>query len=138
MDQGADSNKGYSNGDYESLVWAVVGSNSSRDLVELLLARGTVVEGTGTLIAAAEHGNLGAVKLLLEHGERTGDMDLEEVEDYGSYDYRKLDDQGTALYKAAAEGHPEIVDILLEQGGKFETWRWKGSVCGAHCRREGT
>ena len=68
LNQGADSNNGYSNGDYESLVWAVVGSNSLLDLVELLLARGTVVKGTGALIAAAEHGNLGAVKLLLEHG----------------------------------------------------------------------
>ena len=116
LDQGADPNNGYSNGDYESLVWTILGSNSSPDLVGLLLARGTVVVGSGALIAAAEHGNLGAVKLLLEHGERTGDLDLEEVEEYGSYDDRKLDDQGTALYKAAAEGHSEIVDVLLGKG----------------------
>ena len=116
LDHGADPNNGYSNGDYESLVWAILGSDSSPDLVGLLLARGTVVVGSGALIAAAEHGNLGAVKLLLEHGERTGDLNLEEVEEYGSYDDRKLDDQGTALYKAAAEGHSEIVDVLLEKG----------------------
>ena len=116
LDQGADPNNGYANGDYESLVWAILGSNSSPDLVGLLLARGTVVMGSGALIAAAEHGNLGAVKLLLEHGERTRDLDLEEVEEYGSYDERKFDDQGTALYKAAAEGHTEIVDVLLEKG----------------------
>ena len=72
--------------------------------------------GSGALIAAAEHGNLGAVKLLLDHGQRTGDLALEEVEEYGSYDDRKLDDQGTALYKAAAEGHSEIVDVLLGKG----------------------
>ena len=116
LDQGADPNNGYSNGDYESLVWAILGSSSSPDLVGLLLARGTVVMGSGALIAAAEHGKLGAVKLLLEHGERTGDLDLEEVEEYGSYDERKLDDQGTALYKAAAGGHVEIVDVLLKKG----------------------
>ena len=114
LDHGADPNNGYSDGDYESLVWAIL--NSSHDLVRLLLARGTVVVGSGALIAAAEHGNLGAVQVLLEHGERTGDLDLEEVEEYGSYDERKLDDQGTALYKAAAEGHSEIVDVLLEKG----------------------
>ena len=116
LDQGADPNNGYCNGDYESLVWAIAGSNASLDMVNLLLARGTVVKGTGAMIAAAEHGNLGAVTLLLMHGERTGDLDLEEVEEYGSYDHRKTDDQGTALYKAAVEGHLEIVEILLGKG----------------------
>ena len=78
LDQGADPKNGYSSSDYESLVWAILGSNSSQGLVDLLLARGTVVVmGSGTLIAAAEHGNLGAVKLLLEHGKRTGDLDLD-------------------------------------------------------------
>ena len=36
-----------------------------------------VVMGSGTLTAAAEHGNLGAVKLLLGRGKRTGDLDLD-------------------------------------------------------------
>lgn len=116
LDHGADPNNGYVLGDYESLVWATVGSHASLEMVDLLLARGTVVKGTGTLIAAAEHGNLEAVKLLLKHGGKTGDLDLEELEDYGSYDPRKLDDQGTALYSAAAQGHLEIVETLLEKG----------------------
>ena len=47
------------------------------------------------------------------HGERTADLGLEEVEEYGSYDHRKVDDLGMALYKAAVEGPLEIVDILL-------------------------
>ena len=117
LDRGADPNNGYCLGEYESLVWAILGNEASLDMVRLLLARGTVVKGTGSLIAAAEHGNLGAVKLLLENK----DVDLEEVEDYGAYDGRKLDDQGTALYKAAAEGHLEIIDVLLSQGanGRF-------------------
>ncbi len=116
LDEGADPNNGYFSGDYESLVWAILGSNASLDIVRLLLAQGTVVKGTGALIAAAEHGNLEAVKLLLEHGQKTGDLDLEELEEYGSYDHRKGDDEGTALYKAAAEGHSEIVDVLLQNG----------------------
>lgn len=116
LDEGADPNIGYPCGDYEALVWAIVGSNASLELVELLLARGTVVKGTGALIAAAENGNIGAVKLLLEHGEKIGDLALEEIEEWGSYDDRKLDDQGPALYKAAANGHPAIVELLLEKG----------------------
>lgn len=43
-------------------------------------------------------------------------MDLKELEEYESYDHRKLDDQGIALYKATVEGHLEIVNILLDKG----------------------
>ena len=137
LDSGADPNNGYCNGDYESLVWAITGSNASLDIVNLLLARGTVVKGTGALIAAAEHGNLGAVKLLLTHGERTGDLDLEEVEEYGTYDHRKADDQGTALYKAAVEGHSEIVDILLEKGADARFRDAKGRSVADVAREKG-
>ena len=116
LDAGADSNIGYPCGGYMALVWAIVGSNASLEMVELLLARGTVIKGTGALIAAAENGNIGAVKLLLEHGEKTGDLALEETEEWGGYDDRKLDDQGPALYKAAANGYLAIVELLLEKG----------------------
>ena len=116
LDEGADPNIGYPCGDYEALVWVIVDSNASLEMVELLLARGTVIKGTGALIAAAENGNIGAVKLLLEHGEKTGDLALEEIEGWGGYDDRKLDDQGPALYKAAASGYLVIVEVLLEKG----------------------
>ena len=112
LDRGANPNSGYPSGDYESLVWAIIGDHASMDMVRLLLARGTAVKGTGALIAAAEHGKLGAVNLLLE----SPDVDLEEVDEYGTYDERKLDDQGTALYKAASGGHLAVVDILLQNG----------------------
>lgn len=88
-------------------------------MVILLLMRRIVVKRIEALLAAAEHGNLGVVELLLEHGERTRDLDLEELEELEeieSYDDRKLDHQGIALYKAAVEGHSEIVDILLKTG----------------------
>ena len=50
---------------------------------------------------------------------------MEEVEEYGEYDSRKLDDQGTALYEAAANGHFQVVDFLLEKGAdpKFKDRR---------------
>ena len=37
---------------------------------ELLLARGTVIEGTGALIRVVEKGNIRAVKFLLEYERR--------------------------------------------------------------------
>ena len=116
LEEGAEFNIGYSSGGSRALVWAIVGSNASLEMVELLLTRGTVIKGTGALIAAAENGNIGAVKLLLKHGEKTGDLALEETEEWGGYDDRKLNDQGPALYKAAANGYLAIVDLLLEKG----------------------
>lgn len=55
--QGADPNNGYFM-DYEALIWAIVGSHASLEIVKLLLGHGTLVKGTGALIAAAENGNL--------------------------------------------------------------------------------
>lgn len=112
LDHGADPNNGYFVGEWEALIWAIVGDKASLNMVRLLLERGTKVKGTGALIAAAEHGNLRAVELLLENG----DLDLEEVEEYGSWDHRKLDNQGTALYKAAEGGHMDILETLIRQG----------------------
>ena len=68
------------------------------------------------LIAAAEHGKPDAVVLLLKHREKTGDLSLEETEEYGDQDYRKPDNQGTAMYAAAANGHSEIVNVLFRKG----------------------
>ena len=114
LDRGANPNSDYPWGDYTALIWAIIGDHASLEMVRLLLARGAMVKGTGALVAAAEHGNREAIELLLEKE----DADLEEVEEYGAYDGRKLDGMGTALYKAAAEGHADIVDLLLKKGAK--------------------
>ena len=116
LDRGADPNCGYPLGHYEALVWAIIGDQASLEVVKLLLESGTKVKGTGSLIAAAEYGQFAALRLLVEHGSKDGDCDLEKVEEYGEYDSRKLDDQGTALYKAAANGHLDVVSFLLEKG----------------------
>ncbi|KAI4158944.1 MAG: hypothetical protein LQ342_006977 [Letrouitia transgressa] len=125
LDRGADPNCGYPLGDYEALVWAIIGDRASLEIVDLLLEKGTKIKETGSLIAAAEHGNLEALRLLVEHESKSGGCDLEEVEEYGEYSSRKLDDQGTALYKATANGHLQIVEFLLEKGAdsKFKDRR---------------
>ncbi|KAG6985272.1 hypothetical protein G7Y79_00146g102150 [Physcia stellaris] len=100
LDRGADPNCGYALGDYEALVWAIVGPSASLDVVRLLLERGAVVKGSGALIAATE-----------------SDVDVEEVEEYGAYyDKEKEAGLGTALYAAAKGGREEIVHVLFGKG----------------------
>lgn len=112
LDRGANPDSDYPAGEYTALIWAIIGHRASLDLLRLLLARGAGLKKTGALIAAAEHGKLEAVELLVGNE----DVDLEEVEEYGDWDGRKQDDMGTALYKAAAEGHVQIVEFLLKKG----------------------
>ncbi|KAL8717312.1 MAG: hypothetical protein Q9225_005429 [Loekoesia sp. 1 TL-2023] len=126
--KGADPNSDYPLGEYTSLLWAIVGDrnqgSTGEKMLRLLLDHGAIVKRTGALIAAAEHGNLKAVEMILNM--RSEEVDLEEVEEYGAYDERKLDDMGTALYKAAAGGWVEIVDILLRKGADREFRDCKG------------
>lgn len=125
LEKGADPNTGYASGtgEYEALVWAIIGQNSKLSIVKLLLDKGAVVKGTGALIAAAEHGNLAAVELLLE----SADVDLEEVEEYGAYvNKEKEENLGTALYVAAKEGHAGIVNVLLDKGANVQFKTQKG------------
>ncbi|KAL2049315.1 hypothetical protein ABVK25_010412 [Lepraria finkii] len=112
LDQGAGPNSNHALGCYISLIWPNVGDKASLDLPRLLLERGAVVKREGALIAAAEHGNLGAIELLLGNG----DVDLEEVVEYRDYDSRKLNDQRTALYKAATNGDGDTVDFFPKKG----------------------
>jgi ankyrin repeat protein len=123
LEQGADPNCGFASGDYEALVWATVGPNAKLNVVSLLIDGGVMVKGTGALIAAAEHGNLAAVELLLENA----DVDLEEVEEYGGYyDKNKQANLGTAFYTAAKEGHADIIDVLLGRGANVHFKTQKG------------
>ncbi|KAL9029297.1 MAG: hypothetical protein Q9196_002454 [Gyalolechia fulgens] len=119
LQRGADPNSDYPFGDYSAVVLAILDQGrTGEEMLKLLLDHGASVKGTGGLIAAAEVGNVKAVKMLLES--RREELDLEEVEEYGGYDERKLNDMGTALYKAAAAGWVEIVDILLKRGANRE------------------
>lgn len=117
LDEGYDPNNPYCGWYYTPLVWAIVGRHPSLEIVELLLERGIEVKETGALIAAIDEGNIAAVDILLRHGEKTGELFLEELE--GEYDgiaSWSNDDVGTALFKAAAAGQAEIVDMLLDKG----------------------
>lgn len=87
------------------IIVAIIGNRiqHSTEMLRVLFEHGAKHEETGALIAAAEHGNLEAVKLIFE---MIGDeADLEEETEEGLMDPRVRYDHGTALYKAAAGGH---------------------------------
>ena len=127
LENGANPNIGYPLGRYEALVWSIVGDNASTKVVDLLLKHGVKVKGSGAVTAAAEHGNMSALQLLLEQEKAMeGGQDLEEVENYGEEDPRALDDQGTPLYKAAATGHVDVVELLIKEGASTDFRDRKG------------
>ena len=50
---------------------------------------------------------------------RGDQVDLEEETEGGLMDPRVRDDDGTALYKAAAGGHAGVVDVLIRKGANI-------------------
>ncbi|KAI4101984.1 MAG: hypothetical protein LQ345_007394, partial [Seirophora villosa] len=103
-------------GDHTAIFWAIIGDRNQQgtEMLRILFEHGTKLEGTGALIAAAEHRNLEAVKLLSDM--KGNKVDLEEETEEGLRDPRVRADDGTALYKAAAGGHAEICDLLVRKG----------------------
>jgi len=82
-------------------------STGDTGVMAALLSGGADVErahpdGATPLMAAARTGNVGAVRLLLEHGADPNAKDSFQEQ--------------TALMWAAAEGHLEVVDVLLNAG----------------------
>ncbi|KAI4137605.1 MAG: hypothetical protein LQ341_005077 [Variospora aurantia] len=89
----------------------------STEMLRVLFEHGATIEETGALIRAAEVGNVEAVKLIFEI--KGDEVVLEEETEEGLVDRRMRNDDGTALYKAAAGGHAEIVDILIRKGANI-------------------
>ncbi|TGO18197.1 hypothetical protein BTUL_0011g00010 [Botrytis tulipae] len=75
LENGQDPNNGSSSGDREAIIWAMVGDFPSLEFIKLMLRYGFKTQGTGAAIAAAELGNLEALKLFVEADR---DLDLEE------------------------------------------------------------
>ncbi|KAL8652122.1 MAG: hypothetical protein Q9210_002873 [Variospora velana] len=102
-------------GDTIAVTAAIVDDRNihSVEMLRVLFEHGAKIEGTGALIRAAEVGNVEAVKLIFEM--KSEEVVLEEETAEGLMDRRRRKDDGTALYKAAAGGHAEIVDILIRK-----------------------
>lgn len=105
LEAGADPNAawGLPNEGWELGICALVEDNPSHatEILRLLLKYGWRLENTVTHIAAAELGDMDALRLLIEHGadkERDGGWNISDI----LADYTTC--SGTALYRAAYKG----------------------------------
>lgn len=131
LENGQDPNDAW--GGYDDLepgVAALVGEKPSLEILHLMLQHGWNQKRSATHIAAAELGNMEALKLLVEHG-----ADLEEACGWWpNCCIIEVDKWGTALYRAAYKGQKEPVAYLLGKGaniwfkdekGRFILWAAK-------------
>lgn len=112
LENGQDPNKAWGCDDQEPALLALTSDKSSLEIIRLMLQHGWKPRQSSVLIAAAECGNLDAVRLLVEHG-----ADLEHVEPWW-FTRTGIDgnEWGTALYRAALKGQAEPVAYLLDSG----------------------
>lgn len=112
LEHGANPNSGKVIDEYKTIL-AGTAENGKVDVVKLLLEHGAKLKGSNALVVAAERGQLDVVKFLVELGE---ELEIDEMGVEHPTDPRETEDMGSALHKAATEGHKGIVELLLEHG----------------------
>jgi ankyrin repeat protein len=101
--------------EYKSIL-AGAAEKGKVDVVELLLAHGARLRGSGAIVAAAEEGEVESVKFLLGRE----DLDIDELGIEHPTNRRGTKDMGTALHHAVRRGHREIVELLVERGANVD------------------
>ncbi|KAI0191892.1 ankyrin repeat-containing protein [Astrocystis sublimbata] len=115
LQAGVNPNQTHDYRGYEAAVLAVAGPCPKSDIIRYMLQYGWTQYEESAHIAAAETGNLEALKLLVEaaHG-----PDLEHNWPWWPQDYEEYEvvGMGTALHRAALKGQEETARYLVEQG----------------------
>jgi hypothetical protein len=114
LGNGADPNYPRPVDEYKSIL-ADAAEMGKVDVLELPLAHGARLRGSGVLVAAAEEGEVESVKFLLGRE----DLDIDELGIEHPTDPRGIKDMGTALHHAVRRGH-EIVELLVERGANVD------------------
>ncbi|KAI0394670.1 ankyrin repeat-containing protein [Xylariaceae sp. FL0594] len=123
---GADPDSTWGYQEHEAGVWAVVGPNKSLDILRLMLEHGWTQKGSTAHIAAAETGDMQALKLLVE-AENAAEMEC--ADPWWPIPSEGKGEPGTALYRAALNGQEEAVRYLLEKGADPSYKDAKGRSC---------
>jgi ankyrin repeat protein len=115
---GADCNWSYAGKDamgsqatLPAIHWAVLAGR--RDVVDLMLARGSRFAGTGVLISAVNSGNIEMMKLFLSKGAG--------VNEHAATGW-------TPLHAAAFKGRADMVQLLISRGAKTSAVSMDGST----------
>lgn len=120
LESGFDPNT--ANGDSDGSPGTVAVRENSIKALQLMLQYGWRQEDGETHIAAAELGNLEALRLLVEEG----NADIEIAAGWWNYGIYEGDRIGTALYRAAIKSQVESVAYLLERGARTDFKDKKG------------
>lgn len=117
LENGQDPNEAWGYNDSQISVLPLDGMNEpSIQLLQLLLEYGLKSQETAAHIAAAELGNMEALRILVHHG-----ANLEFVDAWWfNPAIVESDRQGTALYRAAYKGQVESVKYLLGKGASLQ------------------
>jgi hypothetical protein len=114
----------------------VCGETGSIEMLMLLLAHGISPEETGVGNAAADEWNLGALRLLLDHGV--------DIEDRSMIGYLFDDDGdepeescGAAIYRAGRHGHFDCAELLLDRGADQKAKDDGGTSCVGIAKKRG-
>ncbi|KAI1463480.1 ankyrin repeat-containing protein [Daldinia caldariorum] len=130
---GVDPNQAWGYQEHEAGVWAVVGPHRSPEFLRTMLSHGWKQADSTAHIAAAEHGDMEILRLLVE----AGSAKLEATDPWwGNPTEIEADRWGTALYRAALKGQEDAVAYLLEKGADPSFKDEKGRSC-AWAAREG-
>ncbi|KAI1802494.1 ankyrin repeat-containing protein [Daldinia bambusicola] len=130
---GVNPNQAWGYQEYEAGVWAVVGPHRSPEFLQTMLRHGWKQIDSTAHIAAAEHGDMEILCLLVE----AGGAKLESTDPWwGNPAEIEADRWGTALYRAALKGQEDAVAYLLERGADPSFKDTKGRSC-AWAAREG-
>ena len=115
LSHGADPNSGHLVTETYSAL-AAAADHGFLDFVALLVQHGAHVSAGGALAAAAENGHVQVVEFLIEQG---ADIDEVGVHDFG--DSRKIPREGAPLHKAAARGDVAMAKLLVNKGANINT-----------------
>lgn len=114
LDHGVDVSQPVSYHPYETLIERACKSKASADVIEKLIRKGVIVQGSTALCIAAENNQLDAVRLLIDQGGADVDFTHTIESEYAD----ELPHRKTALVAAAKNGHDQIVRCLLDEGAR--------------------
>lgn len=98
-----------------TISWTICGDTANQDMLKFLLDYRYDLKNSGAGVAAAEEGNVEALRLLLDRGVDIEDRDTN-VDPFNTEDDEPYMFHATALYRACRQGNTECVKILLEAG----------------------